>query len=94
MIVREIMTMLESQDKVRIMQNDKEVYVGYFANMRMNTEILNQFSDMEVKKFRLIPEIRHKEWEERKLMAPLRPEDTPDFSFSDLQMRLYHTIYI
>ena len=94
MIFRDIMTVLESPDKVRIIQNDKEVYAGYFANMRRNTEILNQFSDMKVKKFRLIPEIRHKEWKERNLMQPLRPDEMPDFIFSDLEMRLYHTIYI
>lgn len=41
-----------------------------------------------------VPEIRHKEWKKRGLMPPMKPEETPEFSFSDLQMTLYNTIYI
>lgn len=50
--------------------------------------------DAEVKRFRPTPEIRHKEWQKRGLMAPLQPQETPDYSFSDLQMNLYNTIYL
>lgn len=50
--------------------------------------------DAEVKRFRPIPEIRHKEWQKRGLMAPLQPQETPEYSFSDLQMNLYNTIYL
>lgn len=44
--------------------------------------------------FRPTPEIRHKEWQKRGLMAPLQPQETPEYSFSDLQMNLYNTIYL
>lgn len=50
--------------------------------------------DAEVKRFRPTPEIRHKEWQKRGLMAPLQPQETPEYSFSDLQMNLYNTIYL
>lgn len=50
--------------------------------------------DAEVKRFRPTPEIRHKEWQKRGLMAPLQPQETPEYSFSDLQMSLYNTIYL
>lgn len=50
--------------------------------------------DAEVKRFRPTPEIRHKEWRKRGLMAPLQPQETPEYSFSDLQMNLYNTIYL
>lgn len=94
MIFRDVMTMLENADKVRILQDDKEVYEGYFANMRDDTEILNQFDNVEVKRYRLNPEIRHKQWKERKLMSPIHPDKTPDFKFSDLQLTIYHDIYV
>lgn len=45
-------------------------------------------------RFRPTPEIRHKEWQKRGLMAPLQPQETPEYSFSDLQMNLYNTIYL
>lgn len=43
---------------------------------------------------RTTAEIRHKEWQKRGLMAPLQPQETPEYSFSDLQMNLYNTIYL
>lgn len=46
------------------------------------------------KRFRAVPEIRHKRWRELNLMQPLKPEETPDYSFRDLQMCIYHTITI
>lgn len=52
------------------------------------------FPDAEVKRFCPVPEIRHKEWKKRGLMPSMKPEETPEFSFSDLQMTLYNTIYI
>lgn len=94
MTVRDVMTLLESPDKARILQDNKEVYVGYFANLRADTKVIEQFGDMEVKKFRLNPEIRHKQWKERNLMPPMRPDETPDFKFSDLQLTIYHDIYV
>lgn len=50
--------------------------------------------DAEVKRFSATPEIRHKEWKKRGLMAPLQPWETPEYSFADLQMSLYNTIYL
>ena len=88
------MTVLESSDKVRILQDSKEVYVGYFANLRADTKVLEQFRDMEVEKFRLNLEIRHKQWKERNLMPPMHPDETPNYCFSDLQLTVYHDIYV
>lgn len=45
-------------------------------------------------KFRAVPEITHRKWKELNLMSPLRPDETPDFKFQELQMKLYYTIYI
>lgn len=55
---------------------------------------VEELMDAEVKRFRPTPEIRHKEWRKRGLMAPLQPQETPEYSFSDLQMNLYNTIYL
>ena len=94
MTFRDVMTMLESADRVRILQDKKVVYEGYCANMRANKEILSRFGDMEVKRYRLNPEIRHKQWKERKLMPPMRQDETPDYTFKDLQMTIYHDIFV
>lgn len=92
MMLREFIAVFEQSDRVRIIKDDKEIYTGYKA--LMSHAALEAVMDAEVKRFRPIPEIRHKKWKERGLMPPIKPEETPDFNFSDLQMTLYSTIYI
>lgn len=94
MTVSDIMTILESPDRVRIMQGDVEICNQYFANIKEDKELIEKYKDTQVKRFRVIPEICHKRWKELNLMQPLKPEETPSFSFSDLQMTLYYTILI
>lgn len=94
MTVKDVMTLLESPDRVRIMQGDVEICNQYFANIRADKELIEKYKDMQVKRFRVIPEICHKRWKELNLMQPLKPEETPSFSFRDLQMTLYYTILI
>lgn len=39
-------------------------------------------------------QITHRKWKELNLMSPLKPDETPDFRFQELQMKLYYTIYL
>ncbi len=94
MTVGEFLEKIDSPDKLRIMQQDTEMYVGYCGSLIFDEETYKDIKDREVKKFRAVPEIRHKRWKELNLMKPLKPDETPDFSFSDLQMTLYYTILI
>lgn len=91
MTVRELIAVLEQSDRIRIVKDGKAIYTGYKA--LLNHAHLEAVMDETVKRFRPVPEIRHKEWKERKLMPPMRPDETPEFAFSDLQMTLYNTIY-
>ena len=84
MTVKEFIGTLESSDRLRIIEGGADVYVGYLA----------AFKPFEVKKFRAVPEITHRRWEELGLMKPLEPDKTAQYKFSDLQMSLYYTIYI
>jgi hypothetical protein len=59
-----------------------------------NCKLYEQYKFDEVVKFRAVPEITHRKWKELNLMSPLRPDETPDFKFQELQMKLYYTIYI
>ena len=42
----------------------------------------------------MIPEINRKDAKKLGLIEPLHPEDTPAYSFSDLELRLYYEIVI
>lgn len=94
MTVKDIMTLLESPDRVRVIKDGEEIYNQYFANMEVDKDIIAQIGDAEVKRFRAIPEITHRKYKELGLIAPMKPEETPDYSFRDLQMCLYLTITI
>ena len=93
--VENIVKLFTNPDRVRIMKDDKEIFVGYLYSL--TTEEKSNYESIrncEVKKFRAVPEIRHKQWQEKGLMQPLMPEEMAEYRFSDLQMSLYYTIHI
>ena len=90
MTVKDIMTLLESPDRVRVIKDGEEIYNQYFANMEVDKDIVAQIGDAEVKRFRAIPEITHRKYKERGLIAPMKPEETPDYSFRDSCKRVSH----
>lgn len=95
MTLQEFIGVIENSDMLRIIKDGKDIFVNYRASLRYeDLGIFESVKREEVKKFRAVPEIRHREWKERNLMPPLSPDETPDYSFSDLQMKLYYTIYI
>ncbi len=94
--VNDILQLIDAPDRLRIVKDGKDVFVGYVGTGKLASEkqMQKDFGDREVKKFRAIPELRHKEWRERGLAEPLQPDETPDYYFADLQSTLYYTIYI
>lgn len=93
--VEDIVKLRTNSDRVRILKDDKEIFVGYLYSL--TTEAQNNYDDIrncEVKKFGAVPEIRHKQWQEKGLMQPMMPEEMAEYRFSDLQMSLYYTIHI
>lgn len=93
MQVREQIAILMGTDRLRIYKGDKEVFTGYAGAITKYEEIgISGYE--EVKRLRAVPEVRHKNWKALGLMQPMQPEETPDYSFSDLQLTLYYDIYI
>lgn len=87
--------LLKGPDMMRIMQGKKELYKGYFGTMEhIGIDKVKDIKNAEVVGFRAIPEIRHRKWREFGLDAPLLPAQLPQYSFSDLMMKLYYTIYL
>lgn len=103
MKVAELFGFLTSPDRIRVIREEdkKELYVGYLSILTLHFDkdpekaaLCKSIQEADVKKYRTELEIRHKQWKEKGLMAPLEPEELPQYSFSDLQLSLYHTIYI
>lgn len=94
MTVLQFLETLTNTDMLRIVKGGQDVFMGYLAFFMQDAEKIRDIGGQQVQSFRAVPEIRHRQWKELNLMRPLRPEETPDFNFRDLQMKLYYTIYL
>ena len=92
MKLEDVLKLLLSSDRLRIIKGGKTAYIGFLANLeRARTEDL---ASCEVEKLRAVPELRSKYWKEKDLLPPCEPEETAQYSFSDLEMKLYYDIHI
>lgn len=99
MTLAEFLETLTSADMLRIFKDNEEIFVGYLALFapevgHTNCELYEQHKNDKVIRFRAVPEITHRKWKELNLISPLKPDETPDFKFQELQMKLYYTIYL
>lgn len=86
--VADLLKVLTGPDRIRIIKDNTVIHTNYLSM------IPEEYKGETVKRLRTFPEIRHKEWKERGLMAPMEPDETPKYSFSDLEMKIYYDIYI
>lgn len=92
MKLEELLKILSNPDRLRIIRDSTDLYVGYLANLRHNDAGIT--GQEEIKRFSVAPEIRHKQWKDKDLMPPLEPDVLAQYSFADLEMKLYYTIYL
>lgn len=93
MKLEDVLKLLLNSDKLRIIKGGETIYIGYLANLeRAGGEILTR--QEEVEKLRAVPELRSKCWKKKGLMPPCEPEELAQYSFSDLEMKLYYDIHI
>ncbi len=93
MKLEDILKLLSSSDRLRIIKGGETIYIGYLANLeRAGSGMLT--GQEEVEKLRVVPELRSKYWKEKGLMPPCEPEELAQYSFSDLEMKLYYDIHI
>lgn len=81
--VKDFLEKITNPDRIKIVKGEEVLFAGY-------PDIL----EAEMVSFRIDPEIRAKDWKARGLMAPIEPEQAPDYKFSDLEMKLYYKICI
>ena len=86
--VKQFAKVITGQDRVRILKDEKVIWSGWGSG------IPEEYFEEIIKKFRAVPEIRHKQWKDRDLMPPMEPEILAQYSFSDLEMKLYYDIHI
>ena len=103
MTVKELTDVLSSIELVRITKgrggkyerSKDDLYIGWLGELKASPEHISPETwKAEVKHFAAVQDIKHNKWRELGLMQPLEPGKYPQYSFSDLTMSTYYTIYI
>lgn len=87
---KDLMTLFRNPDRILIVKGGCDLFVGFMG--QMEEEDRQKYADEVVKRIKGAPEITHRRWKEKGLRSPLLPDQAADYSFSDLQMTLYHVI--
>lgn len=84
-----------------IYDGDNEVFAGWIWELedrlldeRKQSTIYKKIKERQVKRFCFKLDIKHKQWNEKGLLAPLMPNETPDYEFSDLRTDLFYEVHI
>lgn len=100
------MTLEQIVDSVRqpqhwIIYDGKErIFIGWSWDLKddklepKHGELYEKHKHREVDDFAFHIDISHKQWKEKGLMQPLMPEDTPQYSFADLQQTIYYEVHL
>lgn len=88
--VKDIVGLISGSDRLIIEKDGEQIYNDWVGMGDLPEEVLAA----EAKKLRFISDIKHKNWQAKGLVQPINPEDTPAYSFSDLELRLYYVIKI
>lgn len=93
MTLNDLLDILKGSDRLRIIRNGEDIFVGFLGMLSLAGQQEYGLSGLEkVTDLRASPEIRHKDWKEKGLDAPIQPEEAPLYSFADLRMQLYYKI--
>ena len=79
--VKDFLEKITNPDRIKIVKGEEVLFAGYKGAL-----VHEGAADLSP--------IRAKDWKARGLMAPIEPEQAPDYKFSDLEMKLYYKICI
>lgn len=94
--VKDFLEKITNPDRIKIVKGEEVLFTGYKGALvhESAADLSPDIMEAEMVSFRIDPEIRAKDWKTRGLMAPIEPEQAPDYKFSDLEMKLYYKICI
>ena len=83
-----------------IYEEKEQIFIGWIWELKdqvlepREKELYQRIKDREVGQFKFHLDIKHKQWEEKKLMKPLMPDETPQYLFSDLRLDMYYEVHL
>lgn len=96
----DLLELIKGPERVRIFRGGKEIFTGYHGMIGHVLEDRHGNGDLQkaleenpdVIDFRASTEIRAKDWKERGLMAPIEPDQAPEYEFKDMILQTYYEI--
>ncbi len=91
---------LKNHEKWKIYDGGRLIFAGwgyeicddFFPGRR--TELYERIKDREVGRLSFETEIRHRNWKELGLDAPLMPDEAAQMVYKDLQENVYYVLYL
>lgn len=96
-VLEDLLNLLNGPDIVRIKQKDDDstCYEGFYGILRDHKHwLITPYELRTVKEYHVAAEIRHKNWKELGLAAPMMPEEQAQYNFMDMQVNIIHEIWI
>lgn len=96
-VLEDLLNLLAGPDIIRIKQKDDDelVYEGFWGILRDHKHwMITPYVLRTVKEYHVAAEIRHKNWKELGLAAPMMPEEQAQYNFMDMQVNIIHEIWI
>lgn len=88
MKIKELLDITAKSNRIKILENEAIIWIGWAC------EIPEKLEEKNIQRFSVEPEIRCRNWKERRLMAPLQPKELAEYKFTDMEMKLYYKIAI
>jgi hypothetical protein len=66
----------------------------YWDSIAKSKNFFKPFEDCEVVRFKVTHEVSHKQYKEKGLIPPFRPDLTAEYELGDLKQKTYYDIYI
>ena len=92
--VGQIVGLMSNPDTVMITEGSRIIFAGFVGIMLNHCPEYEAVKECQVKRLTIKTDITHKEWKERGLISPLKPDELPQYSFADLQITVYRKIEI
>jgi hypothetical protein len=93
--VVDFIAVIQPSDKLRILEDGKEIAAGYLpVLMETHTQEMEEVLNKDIRKFRIHPEMRSKDWKKCGFVPPIHPEVLPDFKYSDLIETIWYEIHV
>ena len=86
---------LNKEHKAHWQRPDEAVLATFYLDSTpVCQEDLFKYQDCQVMHFDTVHEVSHKEYKEKGLLPPFRPDLTAEYEFTDIQQKTYYDIYI